>query len=218
MLDFDKFWLKFDKKVRICIDLIIFGVIGYLIFVLGLDNRFEIWLFYIAMLGLILETEVNNVVINEGSYYFWTLDLLAILANVLWLSSLVEYFFNRIFVNNMITIVGFSLVIIGILLHYFSAKALGKHYSAGIEVKKGHKVVAEGVYKRMRHPGYVGSLLAGIGLPLILNGLWALIISAGIILILIIRIRLEEKVLSDQVKGYKEYKRNVGILWTKNRR
>jgi protein-S-isoprenylcysteine O-methyltransferase Ste14 len=212
MLDFDKFWLRFDKKVRIGIDLVVFGLIGYLIFALGLKDRFEIWLFYVAMLGLIIETEVNNVPLNEKSYYFWTLDLLAILANTLWLFSLVEYFFNEIFVNNLVSVVGFSLVMVGVLLHYLSAKTLGKHYSASIEVKKSHKVVIEGVYKSMRHPGYVGSMLMAAGLPLILNSFWSLIVSLSIILVLVIRIHFEEKVLSDQVKGYKEYKRVVGIL------
>jgi len=74
-----------------------------------------------------------------------------------------------------------------------------------IQEERGHTVVTGGPYRYVRHPGYVGAILALLATPLLLGSLWALI-PAGLAAIgYIVRTALEDKTLHEELDGYKEY-------------
>ncbi|NIV36507.1 MAG: isoprenylcysteine carboxyl methyltransferase, partial [Anaerolineae bacterium] len=77
-------------------------------------------------------------------------------------------------------------------------------YIATVHIQKdrGHTVVSEGPYRFVRHPGYLGSIMACIATPLILNSLWALIPAGLAILFLVFRTALEDRTLHEEVDGY----------------
>ena len=62
-----------------------------------------------------------------------------------------------------------------------------------------------GPYGFVRHPGYAGAVIASLALPFMLNALWTLIPSMATILALIVRTKLEDKMLMDELEGYKTY-------------
>lgn len=74
-----------------------------------------------------------------------------------------------------------------------------------IQKERGHHVVSTGSYAIIRHPMYAGYCLLYIGLPLVLNSWWGLTISLALIIVIIIRTRLEDQTLMRELNGYREY-------------
>lgn len=74
-----------------------------------------------------------------------------------------------------------------------------------VEIKKGHKVITTGPYRYVRHPMYVGALTFYICIPLALGSLYALIPAALLVLVMAARTYLEDKMLHEELPGYKEY-------------
>ena len=78
-----------------------------------------------------------------------------------------------------------------------------------VKVDKGQTVISTGFYGIVRHPMYLATLFMFLPLPLILGSLWGLIPFAFYPVIIVVRIINEEKVLTDELDGYKEYKSKV---------
>lgn len=83
------------------------------------------------------------------------------------------------------------------------------YLSRTIEVQEGQKVISTGLYGIVRHPMYLATLLMFLPLPLILGSLWGLIPFSAYPVVTVIRILNEEKVLSEGLDGYAEYKTKV---------
>jgi protein-S-isoprenylcysteine O-methyltransferase Ste14 len=81
--------------------------------------------------------------------------------------------------------------------------------SRTVEVQENQTVIQTGLYGIVRHPMYLATLLMFLPIPLILGSLWGLIPFALYPAILVIRILNEEKVLTKDLRGYKEYKKKV---------
>jgi protein-S-isoprenylcysteine O-methyltransferase Ste14 len=86
-----------------------------------------------------------------------------------------------------------------------------KFFSGTVRIQKdrGHTVCSSGPYRWIRHPGYVGGILAFLGSPIFLDSIWGLIPVGFLILITIIRTALEDKTLQNELEGYKEYTQKV---------
>jgi protein-S-isoprenylcysteine O-methyltransferase Ste14 len=80
---------------------------------------------------------------------------------------------------------------------------------ARIEEDRGHRVTSAGPYQSVRHPGYAGAILFNMAVPLLLNSLWAFVPSAVIVLVLIIRTTLEDRMLTQGLDGYRAYSQRV---------
>ena len=77
--------------------------------------------------------------------------------------------------------------------------------SATIEISDGQKVISTGPYSLVRHPMYSGALVLLLGIPLALGSLWAVVVFAPLLPVLIWRIIDEEKLLNNELAGYTEY-------------
>lgn len=110
-----------------------------------------------------------------------------------------------------------SIHIIGIVLFFFGSMLFtwsmvsNKFFSTMVRIQeeREHKVATEGPYKYVRHPGYVGFILMFLVTPIALGSLYGLIMSGIVTIIVIIRTVLEDKTLNIELKGYKEYSKNV---------
>jgi protein-S-isoprenylcysteine O-methyltransferase Ste14 len=78
-----------------------------------------------------------------------------------------------------------------------------------IQTERGHKVIDTGPYAIVRHPIYVAGFLIVAGTPLALGSLWALIPVAVASPTLIVRTAFEDRLLQDELGGYKEYASRV---------
>ncbi len=78
-----------------------------------------------------------------------------------------------------------------------------------IQSERGHEVVEAGPYALIRHPGYASAWLVLVGLALALGSLWALIPALLACALLVVRTVLEDRMLRDELPGYRDYARRV---------
>ncbi len=74
-----------------------------------------------------------------------------------------------------------------------------------IQKERGHTVATGGPYRYVRHPGYVGTILFELAVPVMLGSWWALIPGGLSALLFVVRTALEDKALLDELDGYREY-------------
>jgi protein-S-isoprenylcysteine O-methyltransferase Ste14 len=74
-----------------------------------------------------------------------------------------------------------------------------------IQSDRGHQVITSGPYRWMRHPGYAGAILTYLATPLFLDSGWAFIPAVFLVILLVLRTSLEDKVLQVELEGYSEY-------------
>jgi len=78
-----------------------------------------------------------------------------------------------------------------------------------IQTDRGHVVCDTGPYRFVRHPGYAGSILPLFGIVLALGSVWTLIPAALATIISVIRTVLEDRVLLEELPGYRDYAQRV---------
>lgn len=83
------------------------------------------------------------------------------------------------------------------------------YLSRTIEVQENQKVVDTGLYSIVRHPMYAATILLFLAIPVVLGSWWGLVIFLLYPPIIAVRIINEEKVLTQQLSGYSEYKEKV---------
>ncbi|MGB3483285.1 MAG: isoprenylcysteine carboxylmethyltransferase family protein [Mycobacterium sp.] len=81
--------------------------------------------------------------------------------------------------------------------------------STTVQVEAGQTVVSTGLYGVVRHPMYTGNVLMLVGTPLALGSYWALLFVLPGLIVLASRIRDEEKLLQEELDGYRQYTQAV---------
>ena len=105
-------------------------------------------------------------------------------------------------------IVGSITLLISYLL-YIEVMRENRYLSRTIEIQENQKVVDTGLYGIVRHPMYMATTFLYLSFPVVLGSLIAFIIFLPFPLVLVKRIKNEEKVLEEGLEGYKEYKEKV---------
>lgn len=105
-----------------------------------------------------------------------------------------------------IYLLGIILTISGQLL-FLIAQKQNKFFSSTVRIQtnREHIVCETGLYKIVRHPAYMGSIIQSLGFPLIFGSLWSIIPICLSIILLITRTNLEDKTLRNELQGYLEY-------------
>jgi len=70
--------------------------------------------------------------------------------------------------------------------------SLGEQFSVQVTVQEGHKLVANGLYRYLRHPRYLGIAVYSVGVCLVFDSWLALILAAALTLVLLWRVHDEE--------------------------
>jgi protein-S-isoprenylcysteine O-methyltransferase Ste14 len=93
---------------------------------------------------------------------------------------------------------GIVMMVLGLSVRLWAILTLGQFYTRTLRVSEGQQILEEGPYRLIRHPGYLGTLLTWVGLPLALsNWLSAILVTAMIAVAFHSRIRAEEAMLID---------------------
>jgi protein-S-isoprenylcysteine O-methyltransferase Ste14 len=81
--------------------------------------------------------------------------------------------------------------------------------AATVRVEEGQKLASGGLYKLVRHPMYAGNMILMVGIPLSLGSYWGLLVLILGQLVIVFRILDEEKLLTQELAGYREYAQRV---------
>jgi protein-S-isoprenylcysteine O-methyltransferase Ste14 len=87
------------------------------------------------------------------------------------------------------------------------AMVVNRYFSsvARIQHDRGQVVVTRGPYRVVRHPSYAGAILAALALPIMLDAIWSLVPALVMVVALIIRTSLEDRMLREELEGYQSY-------------
>lgn len=145
--------------------------------------------------GPVAETRVVQKVLIGG----WYLSLAALVV-----VSALDHRFGWSSVPAAVCLVGDLLVVIG--LGVTSLVVIQNSFAAStVRVETGQTLVSTGLYGLVRHPMYTGNMITIIGFPLALGSYWGLVCVLPGLIVLILRIRDEEKLLHEELDGYREY-------------
>jgi protein-S-isoprenylcysteine O-methyltransferase Ste14 len=116
-------------------------------------------------------------------------------------------------------ITGIILTITGQLI-FLIAQKQNKFFSSTVRIQtdRGHEVCETGLYKIVRHPAYMGSIVQATGFPMLFGSLWSIIPVSILVIFLLVRTYLEDKTLKLELKGYPEYTRKtqyklIPLVW-----
>jgi protein-S-isoprenylcysteine O-methyltransferase Ste14 len=121
--------------------------------------------------------------------------------------------------NAIATIAGFIILWSGVFLRNISIKILGKYFTPTVQLQSDHNLVTTTPYNVIRHPSYLGALLAIVGIAIFLNSfIGAAVAFVCMMIAYVIRIEAEEKALESLFgSAYTDYKRRtkrlIPFLW-----
>ena len=104
-------------------------------------------------------------------------------------------------IGNVLVFGGLSLAQLVVVQNGYAA--------ATITVEDDQPLISTGLYGLVRHPMYFGTLIMMFGTPLALGSLWGLLAVAVALPVLAARIHDEEKMLTEELAGYREYMTKV---------
>ena len=110
--------------------------------------------------------------------------------------------------------IGGILVILGLIIRISSILILNKHFTYSVALIENHELIETGLYRVIRHPGYLGQLIIFMGIATTLSNWLSIVFMMLPVLIgYIYRINVEEKFLIEQMgTKYLEYQKRTDRL------
>jgi protein-S-isoprenylcysteine O-methyltransferase Ste14 len=131
---------------------------------------------------------------------------------VVFVATLVVSAFDHRFgwssVPTAVSVVGAALVALGLGLSMVVVQQ-NSYASSNITVESDQKVISTGLYGVVRHPMYFASLIMMAATPLALGSYWGLVVLIPSLAVFAVRILDEEKMLNEELDGYREYTHRV---------
>jgi protein-S-isoprenylcysteine O-methyltransferase Ste14 len=119
-----------------------------------------------------------------------------------------DYRFGWSPVPAWVSILGSVLVALGLFVDLLVMRE-NTFGASNIRVEQDQTVITTGPYAIARHPMYGGVLIMMIGIPLALGSWLGLLVLLLTFPVLVLRILDEEKMLKDELRGYRQYAQQV---------
>ncbi len=109
-------------------------------------------------------------------------------------------------------LVGMIILAMAVWLFWRSHADLGRNWSPSLELREGHELVTEGVYRSVRHPMYASMWLWGVAQALLLQNWiagWASLVM--FMPLYLLRVPREERMMLDEFgEEYRAYMDRTG--------
>ena len=157
--------------------------------------------------------KILGLISGWGFFLFWT---------GIWVSPqprFVPPFFQNL--TTLIPIAGFSIHLLNLIIAilfitlgaWFGIKGVKQTTLKVAETHRTEKIVTTGVYSIVRHPQYLGGLLAHVGVSFLLTAWYSLLATPLIVvLVYLISKKEEEELIREFGKEYKDYTKEVPMF------
>jgi len=109
---------------------------------------------------------------------------------------------------DLVSLNGLVLLLVGSAIRVQARRTLGNYFSPVVRILPEHKLTRYGIYKYIRHPGYLGELLLYFSVPLLFHSLYGFLVMVFLIPFILYRIRVEEQMLIEKFGDeYRDYMR-----------
>jgi protein-S-isoprenylcysteine O-methyltransferase Ste14 len=113
---------------------------------------------------------------------------------------------GSLYILSVQSFVGSAIMVIGFTLLLIAQFTLRRSYSSTLVIREDHQLITHGVYRFTRHPIYLGAIMVSIGVPVYASSLYGLLVMSALILVLLNRIRIEERILTEEFgDAYRTY-------------
>lgn len=118
---------------------------------------------------------------------------------------------GRIYDWNTFFAIGMALVVIGLMIRIHSILTLKQYFTYSVAKVENHKIIETGLFKFLRHPGYLGQLIVFIGISIsISNWLSILAMMLPVVFGYAYRITVEERFMVEQFGNiYLDYQKRT---------
>jgi protein-S-isoprenylcysteine O-methyltransferase Ste14 len=107
---------------------------------------------------------------------------------------------GRIYYWNTFFAIGMVLFVIGFMIRIHSLLTLKQYFTYSVAKVENHKIIETGLYKFIRHPGYLGQIIIFVGISTsISNWLSILVMMISITFGYLYRIKVEERFMVEQL-------------------
>jgi protein-S-isoprenylcysteine O-methyltransferase Ste14 len=134
-----------------------------------------LWMIPETILSIRLRSAVDAQKADRGSK-------IVVLGSVyigIYLGFIAAYFVPSLFVGThwkTVFSLGIAVWLGGIFLRLYSIRILGRFFTFDVAIANGHRIVEQGPYRWLRHPSYLGSLLAMIGFGMTMTNWLAMLL------------------------------------------
>ena len=140
-----------------------------------------------------------------------------IAALLVWSAALITSFYDffvlqkAVYHLDAVTLFGWVLLPTGIAIEALARVTLGRYYSYRIRVVSGQPLIQRGIYRHIRHPAYLGTMLGCVATPLVFHSIYGFALMLLLIPCLLYRIPMEEALLAAFFG--EDYKAYVAHTW-----
>ena len=142
---------------------------------------------------------------------------------LLYISISVGYFLSfsigatktgRIYHWNTFFVIGTIIIAAGLIIRIMSILTLKQYFTYSVAQIEDHKLIEEGLYKNIRHPGYLGQLIIFLGLSIaVSNWLSIILMMIPVMVGYLYRIYTEERFMIEQMGTlYMDYQKRTRKL------
>jgi protein-S-isoprenylcysteine O-methyltransferase Ste14 len=121
---------------------------------------------------------------------------------------------GRIYHWDTLFVIGAAVIITGLIIRIVSILTLKEHFTYTVTKIENHELIDTGLYKIVRHPGYLGQLIIFTGISASLsNWLSIVFMTIPVLIGYLYRIRIEENFLIEQMgQKYIDYQKRTKKL------
>jgi protein-S-isoprenylcysteine O-methyltransferase Ste14 len=109
---------------------------------------------------------------------------------------------------------GLAIIICGVIIRWVAIIQLGESFTVDVAIKNQAVLKTDGIYKKVRHPSYLGLIIIVLGFCFSMNSIISLLVfSIPVIIALFYRMGVEEKVLVNEFgESYISYRNSTKKL------
>lgn len=173
-------------------------------------------LFFYHIAEYLLQLKINPELTDKDSFLITKEYLFAYSIAIIEYIIEATFFPNKVSWSSPMVYVGLLMIIIGLVIRFAAIIHAQKSFTHRVQTRKrkAHKLVTDGIYKYIRHPGYFGFFVFAVGTEVFFEN------PVSVVIFIIVlwrffsnRIYNEEKYLVDFFgKDYEDYRRRTPTL------